>query len=142
MGRSKSNKRKAARSRTSNRRLPTSDVFDLNFNRMVGLPSISSLSSQFFSNVVEEFFGPEPKPRIRRRRPRYPARTRPAEPVPLSKALWQPKDVTPVVAEPKARPLDTCVARSQRTEVIHATGRAGKRGQKSPLWTEKSKIKC
>lgn len=140
MGRSKSKKRKAAKL-ASNRRLPTFNNFDRELDRMVGLPDLSQQFSpdQFgiWSDGKYNYWQPsfqvggQPIPE-------------PTKSVPLSKALWQPQDVNTVspAAKPKAEPIETCVARSQRTEVIHATGRAGKRGQKSPLWTEKSKIKC
>jgi len=35
-----------------------------------------------------------------------------------------------------------CVNRQSRAEVMHATGRAGKVGQKTPVWTKKSKVRC
>lgn len=38
--------------------------------------------------------------------------------------------------------MNLCVGRAQRKEVIHATGNAGRRGQKTPKWTAKSKVRC
>lgn len=35
-----------------------------------------------------------------------------------------------------------CLGRSARREVLHALGKAGKRGQKRPRFTAKSKVKC
>jgi hypothetical protein len=35
-----------------------------------------------------------------------------------------------------------CENRHVRREVMHALGKSGKGGQKKPVWTEKSKIKC
>lgn len=35
-----------------------------------------------------------------------------------------------------------CVDRSTRKEIMHATGNAGKRGQKSPVWKKSSKVRC
>lgn len=35
-----------------------------------------------------------------------------------------------------------CLERAQRSEVLHATKKTGRSGQKSPRWTDKSKIKC
>lgn len=41
------------------------------------------------------------------------------------------------------RPEKTvCEARRERREVIFAKGQGGRSGQKSPVWTRKSKIKC
>jgi len=37
---------------------------------------------------------------------------------------------------------DVCVGRQIRKEVIHAIGRSGQGGQKTPKWTKKSKIRC
>lgn len=37
---------------------------------------------------------------------------------------------------------DVCVQRAQRAEVMHATGKAGRGGQKTPVWTDRSSIKC
>lgn len=38
--------------------------------------------------------------------------------------------------------MTLCEARQERTEIIHALGHAGKSGQKTPIWTKKSRIKC
>lgn len=35
-----------------------------------------------------------------------------------------------------------CEKRSERSEVMHAIGKAGKGGQKSPRFTSKSKVRC
>lgn len=35
-----------------------------------------------------------------------------------------------------------CQRRAERAEVIHATGKAGKGGQKSPRFTRNSKVRC
>lgn len=45
----------------------------------------------------------------------------------------------PLQAAPSA---GVCVQRQSRKEVIHALGHAGKAGQKSPVWTKKSKVRC
>lgn len=43
-----------------------------------------------------------------------------------------------------ARPMDTttCVRRKIREEVIHATGKAGRKKQRKPKFNWKSKIRC
>lgn len=38
--------------------------------------------------------------------------------------------------------LRICSARAMREEVIHAIGKSGRGGQKSPRWTKKSKVRC
>lgn len=40
------------------------------------------------------------------------------------------------------RKMTLCERRDERTEVLHALGHTGKTGQKSPVWTRKSRIKC
>lgn len=47
----------------------------------------------------------------------------------------------PALVAPSSQSL-VCARRHQRAEVLHATGKTGKRGQKSPVWTSKSKINC
>lgn len=37
---------------------------------------------------------------------------------------------------------DICFSRSQRKEVLHATGKAGKLGQRRPVYTDASKVRC
>lgn len=41
-----------------------------------------------------------------------------------------------------AQRASVCVGRSQRKEVMFATNKAGRVGQKSPVWTKKSKVRC
>lgn len=37
---------------------------------------------------------------------------------------------------------DICFSRAQRKEVLHATGKAGKLGQRRPVYTDASKVRC
>lgn len=41
-----------------------------------------------------------------------------------------------------AQRASVCVGRSQRKEIMFATNKAGRVGQKSPVWTKKSKVRC
>lgn len=50
--------------------------------------------------------------------------------------------VQQAVTPSQAAALPICASRAQRAEVMHATGQAGKRGQKRPNWTSKSKVRC
>lgn len=55
------------------------------------------------------------------------------------------KAFTPVPSSPAAderRTTMVCVSRSTRREVLHATGQAGKAGQKPPVYNRLSKIHC
>jgi len=53
-----------------------------------------------------------------------------------------PRTVTPTKEQTRALKPDVCVSRGVREEVMHALGHAGKGGQKSPVWTQKSKVRC
>lgn len=35
-----------------------------------------------------------------------------------------------------------CESRSERKQVMFATGSAGRKGQRTPMWTQKSKVRC
>lgn len=35
-----------------------------------------------------------------------------------------------------------CRKRAQRKQIMHATNRAGQSGQKSPIWTKESRLRC
>lgn len=52
------------------------------------------------------------------------------------------KEAIPVFAEQHPRKMTLCEVRDERTQVIHALGHAGRGGQKTPVWTRKSRIKC
>nr|QJB21720.1 MAG: hypothetical protein [Microvirus sp.] len=138
MGRSKGKKRrKAARSDFSNHRLPTFDRFDRSLRRMVGLSDSSRNWPTFKPNFDLDLslaVDPTgfPLPTVYET-PSLPAATpqiqRPLPPV-------QPETKNPLKD-------DVCVKRHTRTEVLHALNKTGKGGgQKTPRWTEKSKIKC
>lgn len=43
---------------------------------------------------------------------------------------------------PSKRPTSICDSRSLRQRIMHATGNAGRSGQKIPVWTEKSLRRC
>ena len=62
-----------------------------------------------------------------------------------SQKYSQPKwaDVTQKkIEQPTAVSKSLCEQRSERKQIMFATGNAGKRGQKTPLWTELSRRKC
>lgn len=93
-------------------------------------------------------FHPEPY-----RRPElFPTRPRPARVIALAKQVSKPKALVRNqvrVAFPSARlgfvePARTliCVRRKIRKAVLHATGRAGRRGQRKPRRNEHSEVKC
>ena len=42
----------------------------------------------------------------------------------------------------KIRTTSLCESRREREEVLHAKGLSGRRGQKPPIWTQKSKVRC
>lgn len=48
---------------------------------------------------------------------------------------------TGVISAPVV-PKSICDSRREREEVIHATGKAGRRGQRRPLWTKQSRVRC
>lgn len=141
MGRSKSKKRKAARRDFSNRRLPTFDTFDRELDRMVGLPDF------YQQNIQEDYLPSEYFSQGRSYAPIQVGGLPIPEPtpvVPLQKVFLSPAELS---AQEKPMevfqdPTDECVRRAQREEVLHALQKTGKAGQKSPIWTEKSKIKC
>lgn len=51
--------------------------------------------------------------------------------------------VLPVkLSKSEMKSIGICSSRHERKEVMFASGNAGKRGQKKPVWTSKSKVKC
>lgn len=147
-------KRRERRRRTesSNRRLPT---------------FTPTRAQEYFSDpTIPEVYEVFPTARFQFNAPIPIAVPQPTAKVPLSKAAFQPTGVleggraargaakrralaSPIETLPEASgrerarpPADECVRRRTRTEVIHALGHAGRGGQKSPRWTERSKIKC
>lgn len=46
------------------------------------------------------------------------------------------------VVKNKGNKKSVCASRSERKEVMHATGKAGRVGQKSPVWTLLSRRRC
>lgn len=100
-----------------------------------------------------------PKQRLRLSKPYKPKRTYLATPVPLrtsqrtqrrTSAKKQPKKQKPnllratVIKQltPTTEKLHTCIKRGQRKEIIHATNKAGRSGQRKPKWTKESRTKC
>lgn len=141
MGRSNTRRRKqkAARRNDSNRRLPT-------FAQTPLTSYIDQMISPSFSPEIESFSSPRPGV--------LPGPAPVSTPhIPLKNA-WGPGVAPSIIsrndgstndvstAATAAAPLDICTSRAIRAEVIHATGNAGRKGQKRPRWTEKSKIKC
>lgn len=57
------------------------------------------------------------------------------------RAPIQQKNVKAVATADRVT-LPVCASRAIREEVMHAIGKSGKRGQKSPIWTKKSKVRC
>lgn len=63
--------------------------------------------------------------------------------VPTNRAYLPKLRVGQVVSQNlPQRQKSLCEQRQTRVEVIHATGNAGRRGQRSPIWTRKSKVRC
>ncbi len=65
-----------------------------------------------------------------------------AAPMPQEKAKSSVKNPLKTQPSKYIAPLDVCSQRKARTEIMHATNKAGKSGQKKPHYTEMSKIKC
>lgn len=125
------------RNRISNRRLPTIDAtyhprsYTLSdLHRALGLSSYYDRSELYAQT--------------------YPVRHEPAKRR-LAKIVTQqqkpnfPKTygvATPKLTKQELKVLDVCESRREREQVLHANNKTGKSGQKSPIWTRKSKIKC
>jgi len=83
----------------------------------------------------------EPVSRRQKKVPYYPAPTKTSPSTKIQKKRgFAP--VTNTAAMPPVIKNKICVDRSTRNEIIHATGNAGKRGQKSPIWKKSSKVRC
>lgn len=141
MGRSKTRRRqqKAARRNSSNGTLPT-------FGQTPLTSYIDQMISPVFSPEISSYSAPRlgvlPGP--------APVST---PHIPLKNA-WGPGGTPSITSREVGRatgdtvtahaaaPVDICTSRAIRSEVIHATGNSGRRGQKRPRWTEKSKVKC
>lgn len=60
----------------------------------------------------------------------------------LKKVASRRSKVLPVAATLSALRSAICAHRSIRTEVMHAIGKAGRKGQRSPVWKKSSKVRC
>lgn len=49
---------------------------------------------------------------------------------------------TPRLTQQETKVLDVCESRRERTQVLHALNKSGKVGQRRPIWTKKSKVRC
>lgn len=65
-----------------------------------------------------------------------------APPVPLYSPVISLPESTPVVRKKVSRVRSVCDSRRVRSEVMFASGKAGKSGQKTPKWTSMSRKKC
>lgn len=140
MGRSnKRPKQKAARRHLSNRRLPTFAQTPLTsyIDQMIS-PVFDPEISSYSAPPIGVLPGPLPAstPHIPQQKIWGPGRT----PSIISRKVGR-TDGSTATATAHA-PVDICTSRSIREEVIHATGKSGRRGQKRPRWTDKSKVRC
>lgn len=55
-------------------------------------------------------------------------------------SFYNPTPIRAFVEEVKIDPV--CSRRAERREVIFASGKGGQKGQKPPVWTPKSKVRC
>lgn len=144
-GRSKSKKRRKAASEYSNHRLPTFSDLTRSLDSMVGLPDLS-VSQRSLVDIP--IFDPHEEYQYSYSEYRH-------SPSVVTGGLLAPEMTSPGVLPvtspvapdsppiPRDEALEECTRRSIRKEIIHALGHAGKGGQKTPIWTDKSKkIKC
>lgn len=132
----KNSRRRRRRDEISNLRLPTTD-FGLRA-AVTDLKYVDGLARAFKTDVetlVEaRFFEPsvevrEPGPQPNVNKPQQPYRA--------------PSLYTNVQRGGRDRNLKTvCEERSERREVMFATNKAGRSGQKTPRFTAKSKVRC
>lgn len=61
---------------------------------------------------------------------------------PLNNSIIQSIFNAPTVVFKQLKQVKTCINRSIRKEIMHASGKAGKRGQKKPRFNDSSNIKC
>lgn len=139
MGRNSSKKRR----REANRRLPTfGSVPSLSKSRRDLYPHLASLLSQATQSRVYE-----PSTKLSTYFKSVGATTvtgaaSQTQKAQKSKAYKQPNwsaVSSKKIEQPEA---DICRSRRERREVMFATNRAGRAGQKSPVWTEQSRKKC
>lgn len=144
MGRSK----RQTRSVTSNQRL-RSNATTHRKSRSVPYGGTLSLTTTYRPYNYELFREPS-----RTLRPTTPTRSKPhprRDPAPyksltgpLQQGVWtqtfQDVPETPRTSIPTRTMV--CVLRQQRREVLHATNKTGKSGQKSPIYNRLSKIHC
>lgn len=129
MARSSRNRQRTRR-REANRRLPPSFNFRSEPLKQLTLPKKAAWSPPIGRNPFQSNWKRvEHAPNVNNTRP--PVST-------FKAAVIAP--LTSVSALPERTRM--CVQRAQRTEVLHAIGKAGKTGQKRPVWTQKSKIRC
>jgi len=165
MARSKKKRRRRAYTRSSNvLTLPTPGSIDAQIDSMVfGGQKFDHLSTEEFEDMVDYFDGdPTNIPDDSDFSDTSVALQ--TQFVPLKWAAWQPQIVRDIaVAKDPASKFDkkkrrkavaaaavaatalmssVCVERKTRTEVMFATKKAGKKGQRSPVWTSKSKERC
>lgn len=144
-------KKRRRRSSASNRRLPTASVTSFNpprfLNNRSAVISGAELSRLFGRTQLLEPLGysrvykAQDRAFVRRPAKRVQEVTNHTD---LVKNVFQGGSLVRVHEEgPLTKtPPEICAARAQRSEVLHATGQAGRKGQRKPRFTAASKLRC